>query len=137
MRPDTVDVLPSAAACAAAAEALHREIAAVYDALDAHLAAAAWEDGAALVPRLGALEAALRPLAEARRLATRDESALWAVVDALAVEMGTRREAALRLTSAARAATAARLADLHASRSRAARYRGASSDAALFASHRA
>lgn len=137
MRPDPVDARPSAAAGAAAAETLHREIGAVYDALDEYLAAAAWEHAAALVPRLGALEAALRPLAEARRLATPDESALWAVVDALAIEMGERREAALRLASVARAATAARLADLHATRSRAARYRGAASDAAVFASHRA
>ncbi len=137
MPPDIADAAASAAACARAAEAVHREIAAVYDALETHLAAASWDDAAALVPRLDALEADLRPLADARRLATADEAARWAAADALAGAIERRRAAALRLTSAARAATAARLGALHASRASAARYRSACSEAALFASHRA
>jgi hypothetical protein len=65
MRPDTIDPRRSAADCARAADALHREVGAVYDTLERHLAAAAWQDAAALVPRLIALEAELRPLAAA------------------------------------------------------------------------
>ncbi len=139
MRPDGIDAPRSAAASTATAEAeaLHQEMGVVYDALEAHLAAAAWQDAAALVPRLVTLEAGLRPLAEARRLAPPDERALWAVVDARALEIGKRREAALGLASAAHAATRARLAGLHASRARAAHYRGAGSGAAVFASRRA
>src|SRR6266404_666399 len=120
MQPDGIDAPRSAAASTATAEAeaLHQEMGVVYDALEAHLAAAAWQDAAALVPRLVTLEAGLRPLAEARRLAPPDE-------------------AALGLASAAHAATRARLAGLHASRARAAHYRGAGSGAAVFASRRA
>jgi len=136
MPPDIADAPASAAARARAAEAVHREIAAVYDALETHLAAASWDDAAALVPRLEALEADLRPLADARRLATADQAALWAAADALAGAIERRRAAALRLTSAVRAATAARLGALHASRARAARYRSAPADA-VFASRRA
>ena len=136
MRPEDVSPAPPSAAWSEAG-GLYRELTAVYDALEGHLAAAAWDAAAALVPRLDALETALRPLADARRAASPAEGALWAAVDELALGIERRKAGALRLATAARAATAARLADLHAMRTHAARYRGGTPGIAVFASRRA
>ncbi len=140
MRPDTGTAAPEVATTSAA-DAAHRiycELRDVYDVFEARLAAAAWDEATAIVPRLRELEAALQPFAAARRAAaSAADAAPWARVDALARDVGARQATALELTTAARDAVAAELARLHGSRSKAARYRRDPETVPIFASRRA
>jgi hypothetical protein len=136
MRPDAAT--PPSAQCARAAYALHCELRDVYDALEAHLAAARWEAATALGARRQAIELALRPLAAVRHaLSTSEEVAPWITVDAMARDLDARRTAALGLAGAARDAVGAELAHLHGTRANAARYRDATPAMPIFASRRA
>ena len=127
----------STARHAGEAYALHCELRGIYDALEPHLAAGHWAAAAALMPRLGAIETALRPLATARQAVSHAEVASWASADALALELAARQTAALRLAQAARDAVAAQLVDLYASRTSAARYHDETRPRPLFASRQA
>jgi hypothetical protein len=137
MLPEGAGPAESPARRADEALTLHRELAGVYDALEASLAAGRWAEAAALMPRRQAIEAALRPLAAARRKATPGETIQWAAVDALARQLEARQAAALHLARTARDVTAAQLADLYASRNNAARYHDETRPLPLFTSSRA
>lgn len=121
MPPDVTALDPATAA--RAAHARWCELRDLYDALDAHLEAAAWASAAVLVPRIESVAAALATLA-ATTVGSRDgaDRALWTEADAIAAGLAKRQARALGVVTGARDVVAAELARVHVTRGHAARY---------------